>query len=230
MMEQDNDMFVMYYTARPTSNPDVHCIGTATSKTVKGPYEAAEKPFACPVGPGGAIDPSGYKDLATGLRYVVYKVDGNNRGNGGECGNTIEPILSTPIQLQQVGSDGVSPIGEPVTILDRDASDGPLVEAPSLYRSVEGIYFLFFSSNCFDSSKYDIKYATATNILGPYVKASTPLVRSGDGPNLNGPGGADISDNGTLLAFHANLNPPGEPLKRAMFIARPKFSGTTVTI
>lgn len=220
----------MYYSARPARNPDVHCIGTATSKTANGPFEAAKEPFACPVAQGGAIDPSGYQDPVTGLRYVVYKIDGNHIGRGGECSNTVEPIVSTLIQLQQVGSDGVSPIGEPVTILDRDNSDGPLVEAPSLYRSKEGIYFLFFSSNCFTSPKYDVKYATAPNIIGPYTKASVPLLKFGDGPNLNGPGGADISTDGELLVFHANLGPPGEPLKRAMFTARPKFSGRTVTL
>ena len=151
-------------------------------------------------------------------------------GRGGECSNTVEPIVPTPIQLQQVGSDGVSPIGDPVTILDRDDSDGPLVEAPSLYRSVEGIYFLFYSSNCYTGSKYDVKYATATQIVGPYTKASAPLLQSGDGPNKNRPGRADISADGELMVFHANLSPPGEPLKRAMFTARPKFSGRTVTL
>lgn len=220
----------MYYSARLTSHSDVHCVGTATSKTVDGPYQAADQPFACPVELGGAIDPSGYQDPTTGLRYVVYKVDGNHNGHGGMCSNGVEPIVPTPIQLQQLGSDGVSPIGEAVTILDRDDSDGPLVEAPSIYRSEEGIYFLFFSSGCYTSSDYDVKYATAPIIVGPYTKASAPLLKSGDGPNLHAPGGAGISADGQLMVFHANLNPTGEPLHRAMFTARPKFSGTTITI
>jgi beta-xylosidase len=220
----------MYYSSRSRSNPDFHCVGTATSKTVNGPYKAADQPFACHISQGGAIDPSGYQDPTTGLRYVVYKIDGNHIGNGGDCLNTVEPIVATPIQLQQVGSDGVSPIGGAVTILDRDDSDGPLVEAPSLYRSEEGVYFLFFSSGCYTSPNYNVKYATATSISGPYTKTSTPLIESGDGPNLNGPGGARISSDGQIIVFHANLNPPGLPLHRAMFTARPRFSGRTVTI
>ncbi len=220
----------MYYSAPPTSNPGYHCVGTATSKTIAGPYKAADQPFTCQIHEGGAIDASGYQDPATGLRYVIYKVDGNHNGHGGDCTNTVEPIVPTPIKLQQVGSDGVSPIEEASTILDRNASDGPLVEAPSLYRSVEGTYFLFFSSGCYTSSSYDVKYATAANITGPYTKTSESLLRSGDGPRLNGPGGADISADGKLMVFHANLNPPDQPLNRAMFTARPKFSGTTVTI
>jgi beta-xylosidase len=220
----------MYYSTWLKSDPEIHCIGAAKSKTVGGPYEPELQPLACPVDQGGAIDPSGYQDPATGLRYVVYKVDGNHNGNGGSCGNTVKPVVPTPILLQQVGSDGVSPISAPVPILDRDDSDGPLVEAPSLYRTADGTYFLFFSSGCYTDTSYDAKYATATSITGPYTKASAPLLKSGDGPNLNGPGGASMAADGQFMVFHANLNAPGQPLKRAMFTAKPTFSGMTVTI
>lgn len=220
----------MYYAASSKTNPGAHCIGTSTSRTVDGPYEAADEAFVCSAAQGGAIDPNGYQDPSTKFRYVLYKIDGNNNGNGGDCKNSVEPIVSTPIQLQQVGSDGVSPIGEPVTILDRDNSDGPLVEAPSLFRSPEGVYFLFFSSGCYSEPSYSVKYATATAITGPYTKASAPLLKSGDGPDLKGPGGARISADGRLLVFHAITNSPSQPLNRAMFTANPTFSGTTVTL
>lgn len=220
----------MYYSAPPKSNPKLHCIGIAISKSIKGPYKAMDQPFACPVKQGGAIDASGYQDLVTRHRYVVYKVDGNAKGKGGDCGNSVEPVVSTPLLLQQVDLDGVTPIGEPVSILDRDDSDGPLIEAPSIYQSAEGIYFLFFSSGCYTSPNYDIKYATATDISGPYTKASRPLLKSGDGPNLNGPGGASVSAGGNIMTFHANLNPSGRPLHRGIFTATPQFSGAAVTI
>jgi beta-xylosidase len=219
----------MYYSARPASHSAVHCVGTATSKTIEGPYTPADTAFACPAALGGAIDASSYKDPATQLRYVVYKIDGNHEGHGGSCNNGVPPLVSTPIKLQQVGSDGVSQIGNPITILDRDASDGPLVEAPSLFRSRQGIYFLFFSSGCFTGPTYNVKYATATDIAGPYTKASAPLIKTGDGPNLQGPGGADITFDGKLMVFHADMD-PGPGLKREMFTARPTFSGRTVSI
>ncbi|KAF7514345.1 hypothetical protein GJ744_000115 [Endocarpon pusillum] len=222
--------FVMYYSAPPKGDPVLHCVGVATSKSVKGPYKAVDKPFACPVKQGGAIDASGYQDRVTGLRYVVYKVDGNAKGKGGDCGNSIEPIVSTPVLLQQVGLDGVTLIGDPMPILDRDDRDGPLVEAPSIYQSAEGIYFLFFSSGCYTSPSYEIKYATATDIAGPYTKASKPLLKSGDGPNLNGAGGASVSADGKVMIFHANLSPRGRPLYRGVFTAKPRFDGRTVTI
>jgi hypothetical protein len=62
---------------------------------------------------------------------VVYKVDGNNLGGGGPpCGNA-DGSHPTPIMLEALESDGITPSSDPVQILDRDAADGPLVESPS---------------------------------------------------------------------------------------------------
>ena len=107
--------------------------------------------------------------------------------------------------LQEVGADGVTKVGAAVQILDRDDSDGPLIEAPSLHRSNEGIYFLFFSSNCFTTPRYDTSYATATSVNGPYTKAGRPLLITGDGPDLVGPGGLDIITDGSMVVFHGHM-------------------------
>ncbi|RMZ78457.1 hypothetical protein DV737_g3904, partial [Chaetothyriales sp. CBS 132003] len=242
--------FVLYYTDEPSWSPAHHCLGVATSNKVAGPYVPSDQPFACPgvVSLGGAIDPDGFLDTSTNKRYVVYKVDGNSVGHGGSCNNDVPPIVPTPIMLQEVADDGVTKIGEPVRILDRGDQDGPLVEAPTLYRSDEGIYFLFFSSNCFTTPLYDVAYATALNITGPYTRAGRPLLISGDGPNLVGPGGLDIIENGNVVVFHGHMtveNSPelarearrqsaklGKPIKdirmpfvRGMYSAEATFSG-----
>ena len=73
-----------------------------------------------------------------GTHWVVYKVDGNNLGGGGTCGNGNEEY-STPIMLQQLESDGITPTGSPIEILDRGSADGPLIEAPDLVL-VDGVY------------------------------------------------------------------------------------------
>ena len=178
-----------------------------------GPYTPSDAPFACPDvhTQGGAIDPDGFLDESTGNRYVVYKVDGNSIGHGGSCGNTVAPIVPTPLMIQQVGSDGITLIGGAVQILDRDDLDGPLIEAPALHRSAEGIYFLFFSSNCFTTPKYDVSYATATNILGPYTKSSRPLLVTSDA-DLTGPGGMDIIKGGDMIVFHGHMTVNNDPI------------------
>jgi len=228
----------MYYTAEVASNHNLHCVGAATSKTITGPYTASNTPLACPLDKGGAIDPNGFLDPSTNKRYVVYKVDGNSIGHGGNCNNAVEPIVPTPIMLQEMQPDGVTPTAAgPVQILDRDQYDGPLIEAPSLHRSDEGIYFLFYSSNCFAGPMYDTGYATATSISGPYTKSQRPLFLTGDGPNLLAPGGTDIILGGGKIVFHGDMRGPseglpqgGDKLIRGMYTAEPTFSGHIVSV
>lgn len=193
--------FVLYFAAASASNPNIHCIGTATSPTVTGPYNASATPLACPIDQGGAIDPAGFAD-SDGTLYVVYKIDGNSLGGGGPCGNA-DGSHSTPIMLQPLNPDGVTPSGAPIQILDRDDADGPLVEAPSLVRSSsDGTYVLFFSSNCYNGPEYDTSYATAAAVGGPYVKSQRPLLVSGGA--LSSPGGATVGADGASMVFHSD--------------------------
>ncbi|KAL1624700.1 hypothetical protein SLS56_007676 [Neofusicoccum ribis] len=211
-----NGKYVMYYSAKlPGLNR--HCIGAAVADKPTGPFRAQAEPFACPSAAGGAIDAAGFKD-ADGKRYVVYKVDGNNIGRGGNCNNGVRPIVPTPIMLQQVSpADGLAKAGAPVQILNRDPADGPLVEAPSLTRTSDGKYVLFYSSNCYSGSKYDIAYAFADRVAGPYTKVARFAVTGMGG--LYAPGGADISPDGKRMVFHASNGKGG----RGMFTAQIAF-------
>ena len=106
---QDDGSFVMYFSATDAADPGHHCIGTAISSSITGPYTASSNQFVCPTSQGGAIDPSGFRD-SDGSRYVVYKIDGNSLGHGGVCNNGVAPIVDTPIMIQPVSSDGVTPV------------------------------------------------------------------------------------------------------------------------
>lgn len=188
-----------------------YCLGVATATSPLGPYEPADEPWACAEEEGGIIDPSGFLDPATGRRYVVYKIDGNSIGLGGSCGNGELPQVPTPIMLQEVdGDDGITPIGSPVQILDREEQDGPLVEAPSLAwledEDGEGIYVLFYSSHCWVEGAYNVNYATADSVFGPFQKSVyNPLIQTGD-LGLTAPGGATVVDGDGWLVFHANCD------------------------
>ena len=129
--------------------------------------------------------------------------------------------------LQGVEADGVTPVGTAAQILDRDAGDGPLVEAPSLVL-VSGTYYLFFSSNCYNGLEYDTSYATAAAVGGPYVKASSPLlVSGGDGGALNSPGSATVGLGGAQMVFHSDAV-AGNASLRQMWTAGIKVSGGVV--
>jgi beta-xylosidase len=159
--------------------------------------------------------------------------EGNNFGNGGNCNNGIAPIHSTPIMMQQVSTtDYFTPIGSAFEILDRSDADGPLIEAPALVLGNDGSYILFFSSNCYSSSFYDLSYAFATSVTGPYTKSSAPLLTTGtyDGVAFISPGSCDVVKmaDSIKLAFHGDIGAV-DPNERGMYIMDAEIVGTTVT-
>ncbi|KAB8343202.1 hypothetical protein FH972_022792 [Carpinus fangiana] len=186
--------FLLFYSAISAADPQHHhCIGAATATIPGGPYTAISTPIACPTDIGGAIDPVAAVDTDDhNAVYLAYKVDGNSVGHGGECGNTVAPLVPTPIMLQRMADDGVSPDpAHPATqILDRTEVDGPLIEAPSLVK-VGKLWYLFYSSGCTRAPSYDVRYATAANISGPYTRHDTPLLRTGD-YGLEAPGSVSV--------------------------------------
>lgn len=199
---QASGNFVLYFTARSASNSAVHCVGTATSSSVQGPFSPSQNILACNEAQGGAIDPSGFYDPQTQKRFITYKIDGNSLGYGGSCGNGVAPIVSTPIMLQEVASDGVTPLGSPIQLLDRSDADGPLIEAPNL-TILNGQYYLFFSSNCYTTTAYDVSFAVSNSVYGPFVRRGPLLVTPELG--LSAPGGASVTKDGGYMVFHAGV-------------------------
>ncbi|KAF2228153.1 glycosyl hydrolase, partial [Elsinoe ampelina] len=230
--------WIMYYSARPSDNENMHCIGAAVSTGLSpaGPFIPEANAFTCPQSLGGAIDPTPYIETeadGTSTIYVIYKIDGNNRGHGGQCGNTVPPLQKTPIMLQKTKSDGVTPEGDPVELLDRDSADhdGPLVEAPALVKSDEGTYFLFFSSGCTANDNYNVKYATSSSVSGPYVRAKKPLLHTRM-YDLLSPGSCSLAkgdDGKWRIAFHARVYTIYGGL-RSMFTSGVRMNGTKATL
>ena len=219
ILRREDGTFILFFSATTRSNPRLHCVGTAISDNIKGPYHSnSDVPFACPLAQGGAIDASAFRD-DDGTRYVLYKIDGNALGHGGSCGNTVEPLVSTPIMIQCVDADWTTPIGDPVQILDRDEIDGPLVEAPTMIKR-DGTYYLFFSSNCYITSLYDTSYATSTSPTGKFTKAAFPLLISGTVKETAGPGHADVDFDGVHIAFHAYATLGDVGARRALFVKK----------
>ncbi|VBB71406.1 Putative Glycoside Hydrolase Family 43 [Podospora comata] len=199
--------YVMYYSGRLSGSP-YHCIGVAVSKTsILGPYTPHPHPFACPDHDGGAIDSSGFFDAETNRRYVIYKVDGSAKGKGGPCGNGDKPGFPTPFVLQEVDiSDGFTPVGPATTVLDRIPEiDGPLIEAPNLVKTKRGRYVLFYSSHCYNTVEYDVRYAVAENIKGPWVRMGELIGRATQDYGFVAPGGASVVQGGEGgMVFHAD--------------------------
>jgi arabinan endo-1,5-alpha-L-arabinosidase len=190
---QDGD-YVMYHVARYQMGHDgLQCIAAATSNRPSGPFIAhGSEPFLCQLEEGGSVDPSTFLD-DDGRRYILWKNDGNC------CG------MQTWLYIQELAPDGLSLLGEPARLLTADQVwEGVLVEAPTLWKQA-GKYTLMYSANLYNQERYAIGYATAEHILGPYTKASQPLVKTTVPAGIVGPGGQDIvvgPKGDTWLLFH----------------------------
>lgn len=193
----------LYFTARYglSGRP---CIGVATAEGPEGPFTPTDEaaPLVCPLSKGGAIDPSVFTD-ADGTEYLLWKTDANCCAGDPEV--DLERLSADGLALEDAGPKAPFLLPEAHALIRRDQpSEGQVVEAPTLVRR-EGRYVLFYSAGDYTGRGYEVAYATSPALLGPYVKAATPLLSTPllgvDGPGgqalATGPGG------GTLLAFHA---------------------------
>ncbi|KAK8006269.1 hypothetical protein PG991_012566 [Apiospora marii] len=229
VVRNDNLDYVMYYTAPQKGGR--HCIGVATSRSPTGPFSPQDAPLACNDAGGGLIDAAGYDDGTN--RWVVWKVDGSALGGATNCigGGTSDEYISTAIQIQRMERDAVRPAGGPKTIFDNNgAGDDGIVEAPSLARAGDG-FVLFYSSNCYASDNYDIKYAWSSTVDGDYERKGTLLTTAMTDNGIYGPGGLDIDWNGRTAVFHGRTAPgEGSTGERSLFTAELSVNGQSVGI
>ena len=224
----------MYFAAVGVDHPLKHCIGTATSPNITGPYVPDPEPLICDLPNGGNIDPNLFVDPVNGNYYLIYKTDGNSIGHGGACGNTASPVAPTPLYLQQLSkADLVTSIGEPVLLASNVNPagsfqyDGPNTERPSIaYRNET--YYLLYNSQCYAEESYKVRYVscivgTDTTAAGGIAGCDWAALKSaqqGDenrillqtndvvsGDTLYAPGSMDMSADSRYVVFHGDTNP-----------------------
>jgi arabinan endo-1,5-alpha-L-arabinosidase len=189
-----NGRYVCYYAANGSDG--WFKIGAATASTPAGPFTDKGTPLASNTN-YSLIDPSFFRDSATGKNYILWK---NNT-------NALTPPQPTRIVLQEISADGLSLVGSPTNLLVNDlAWEGAVIEAPSmLYRN--GYYYLFYSGNNYGTDKYAVGVARCTTINGTYNKMPDPILQSDS--KFDGPGGQSIVTNSSigpyLLFYHARL-------------------------
>ncbi|MDG4825243.1 family 43 glycosylhydrolase [Asanoa sp. WMMD1127] len=204
--------YLLYYTARSTATGR-QCIGAALATSPLGPFSpVGSGPLVCNAGEGGDIDASSFTD-STGLRYLLYKDDGNAIGQ------------PTSLWLQRVAADGVTLQGARVELLRSGRSEeNGVIEAPALTK-VGNSYVLFYSLGGYGGDAYQTSYATATALTGPYTKAYRSLLTTAslDGA-VRGPGGADVvrESGGDHIVFHGWIN---NNTARGMYVAALGWSG-----
>jgi beta-xylosidase len=162
----------------------------------EGPFEdTSTGPLVCPTELGGAIDPSPFV-AEDGRAYLLWKSDGNC------CG------VPTRIFSQPISDDGLQLTEPPREVLTSTLPwEAGVVEAPSMVEH-DGVHYLFYSGNAWDTAEYAIGYATCDTPVGPCTK---PLDHPwlGSSAAAGGPGGQElfIDPAGDLrMVFHAWLN------------------------
>ncbi len=172
---------VLYYSASVRgSSPLIHCLGTAVSASLTGPYVPSPKPLVCQLHQGGDIDPQVVPDPSTGRDYLVWKSDNNS----------IHGLGMPRIWVQPLAPDGLSVVGSPTVIYRATSAPiwaQPVVEAPQLVMSPYGGWWLFYSGGGgFTVPNYAVDVARCRSITGPCTPVGRrPLIstnRQGQGP------------------------------------------------
>ena len=215
------DVYLLYFTAKERSSGK-QCVGVASSTDPRGPFtSAATEPMVCQRDIGGTIDPHAFRDR-DGQLYLYFKNDGNAIGR------------RTEIFVQRLADDGLSLVGEPVSLLRNDERwEAHVIESPTMVRNGDS-YVLFFSANHFGweehqrLSPYAMGYARCEGPMGPCVDAEeNPILYSYNNREagcLSGPGHQAVFEAGgrQFIVFHAHGASSGcrrAELGRWMYIA-----------
>ncbi|MDQ6640944.1 MAG: glycoside hydrolase family 43 protein [Actinomycetota bacterium] len=186
--------YVLAYTV-PLAGRKVrkNCVSLATSTSPQGPFtDNSSGPIVCPADQG-AIDPQVF--LAKNTHpYLIWKTEG------------VVGRESTKLWSRQLNDSGTAFVpGTPQTELLRtsQAWEGHVIENPAMIR-IQGLNYLFYSANEYNSPRYAIGYAICRTVRGPCTRPrTTPLMSSGGA--VSGPGGPApvVGPNGQLRLAYA---------------------------
>jgi beta-xylosidase len=181
--------YYVYYVGREHGGP--LAVAVATADQPSGPYKDHGPMVAQPA---GSIDPAPVTD-ENGVRYLVWKEDGNSRGQ------------PTPIWAQPLTEDGTQLSGQPKELIRNDTPwEGGLVEGPFILRRGEWFY-LFYSGNgcCGSGCNYALGVARSKTLLGPWEKnPANPILAGNATWKCPGHGSIVTDESGRYwLLYHA---------------------------
>ncbi len=189
---QKGSTYYFYFTACSE-------IGVATSSSPTGPFtDALGKPLVATKQYGvTSLDPAVFID-SNSQPYLIF-------GNGGA-------------RLGKLNANMTSFSGTPVNITPGGA---PYREAPYMFKR-NGIYYLTWSQNDTRQVTYQVSYARASSITGPFVTASgNPILSQNTSLGILGTGSASIWGASTgqyYIVYHRFAIPGGDGFHRVVAI------------
>jgi beta-xylosidase len=202
-------------------SPYTHCIGSAFARSPSGPFVASAEPFICQLAHRGSIDARVFVE-ENGHLVMEWKSEDN--ANPSVPGPDQDGY--TGIYAQNLSANGKTLLGAPVKIFSPSQPwEGTIVEAPDMIEAW-GTYWLFFSANWYDSTKYGIGVAQCQGPFGPCTDSNTaPFL----GSNLQGlgPGEESLFEDGSAVYLLYNpfkATDPNPIIPRPVSIARVGFT------
>ncbi|PVI05919.1 glycoside hydrolase family 43 protein [Periconia macrospinosa] len=229
--------FVMYFSARDKETIGTkraqHCIGAAISDSIGGIYHPINDFVQCNRTSAGVIDPAWFKDTDN-RQYVVYKTEIPHNYL-----EIREVTSSSSSSSSSAANEGISWASHAYKLLKAHSqgfNDGGNIEAPYIFKR-GNVYFLAYSTHFTGDGTYDVQYATAEHVLGPYTRVKEPLVTTTMefGCRLVGPGGASFEresggvEDVVRMAFHG-LTEEMDINKRVVYTATVRVEGKRLVI
>lgn len=210
--------FVMFFTARDARLDSLR-VGVALADSPLGPFvDIADNPLG---NDGATIDASCFID-DDGKAYLYYVKDcWENVVDGTHVSqiyvvrldDTLTKVISDPVLVAYPTEPWESkPYPAPLVCelddwLQRDKREYFLWNEGPFVCKKDGLYYLTYSANCFDSRYYGVGVATAKSPLGPFVKQSEPLLQINDGQTGGTGHSMFFDDNGqTMMALHCHTD------------------------
>ena len=214
IIERDN-VFYLYYSVG--NENDTFLLRVATSNSPLGPYDDEEGIDLTDINTVSAIDPSPFRDPATGLWYLFYTRNTFNTNNGFRIGTGI--AVDRLIDMTTLAGNE--------TIILRPQFDWQLydpnlpgannstvswyvLEAPFVWQKEPGVYVCFYSGSNWRNSTYGVDYAISYSTpMGPYFQDNTsePRISRTLTDNAIGPGHNSIvlgrDQRTTYMVYHA---------------------------
>lgn len=201
-----NGKYIMHFTARERCTDSLRT-GVAVSDNPMGPFKEVKNGPMFDFG-FATIDADAFVD-DDGQCYLYYVKDCSE--------NIINGCHTSQIYVAKTNKDLTELVGEPKLILTPDQEYEKLSgtewrwnEGPFMYKK-DGLYYLTYSINCFDSPFYSIGLATSKSPFGPFEKKDKAILTIKDYPtDFSGPGHNNIFTdlNGNLkISFHIHTDP-----------------------
>ncbi len=211
--------FYMTYSAGDTDNILKLCL--AVSENPLGPFKNYQSPW--------------YKHNLSHIDATIFK-DGDNIYTYfvRDCStNFINGRSTSQIFVARLSDDLKTFVTEPKLVITPDQPwediNGTRLwnEGPSVLKH-EGIYYMTYSANGFNTHEYCVAYATADNPLGAWTKAEkNPILKANMAIGLSGPGHNSFaySPDGKelFMIYHAHTFPEKPSGNRAVYIDRVNF-------